>query len=964
MDSLFNFFHYNINDFNVQSRGNLIDAKKLRIMQWNVRGINDLNKFDDILQTIDICKVRIDVIVIGETWVSAVNSSMYNIPGYNSLFSCRDHSSGGLALFVRNDITQRLISNISVNGLHHIHVELAISGHSYDVHGLYRPPSFEFNNFYDILENILISANGNHPCFIAGDVNVPLNNANNNIVVKYKTLLQSYGFLCTNSFPTRPISNNILDHFICKLDDAHQLRNDTILSDVSDHSIIISSINLPTEKEKMLLTKKIVNHSQLHNKFKNFMNANIVNTDMDNVNNCLELVIKTYDSLLVQCTKTLTTVANVKGSTCPWMSFDLWTLIKIKNNYLKRVKRDPSNVHLNDMLKHISKKVNDMKRSCKKSFYENLLNNTPHNKFWKHLRSILGHSNKNANITLSVNNRKISNDSEVSNAFNNYFSSVGEELANKIPVNNSSPLSNVRCIPDSIYLRPASVNEVMILIKELDNNKSGGPDNISPKVLKNNSTSFAHLLSKLFNKIVETGEYPDCLKIAKVIPVFKTGNVSDINNYRPISTLSIFNKIFEKLLIRRILDFYNKHNILYRLQYGFRQGCSTLIAITELVDSIIDEVDNKNIVGALFLDLKKAFDTLNHSILLQKMERYGIRGIANRIIQSYLTNRMQYVVVNGFKSYLNPIKIGVPQGSNIGPLLFLSFINDLGNLTLRGTSRLFADDTAIFYPGNDTVTIVRDMEFDLSRLADYFSKNLLSLNLNKTKYMYFHSPRKKIAINPDPKIENITIEKVKCFKYLGILLDSTLSWKDHISFLEKKIAASCGVMWRIKNFVSRKALLSFYFAFIHSHLNYLVSIWGRACTTNLRKIQTLQNRCLKTIFSYPLLYPTLQLYSDRSHNILPISTLCDIQVIQLVHDVLNNPEMHHNLQFLPVNHLYRTRQANSLQRSRAFTNLGQNRIKFIGPTKYNQLPESLKQILHRNTFKFRLKQYFKDILFS
>lgn len=191
----------------------------LRIMQWNVRGMNDLAKFDSILQTLDACKTIIDVVVIGETWLTKENSKIYKIPGYESWFSCRNESNGGLAIFVSSNITSSVVKNVYINGLHHIHVQIKLNGHAYDLHGIYRPPSYDFAEFHVFLENILANTCQSRPCFIVGDVNVPINNSNNNVVVKYKTLLESYGFICSNTFTTRPVSENILDHCICKIDD-------------------------------------------------------------------------------------------------------------------------------------------------------------------------------------------------------------------------------------------------------------------------------------------------------------------------------------------------------------------------------------------------------------------------------------------------------------------------------------------------------------------------------------------------------------------------------------------------------------------------------------------------------------------------------------------------------------------------------------------------------------------------
>lgn len=957
MTNASNYFHHNIDDFNECFIG--ADEKKLRILQWNVRGINDMNKFDSVLQTLATCKCTIDVIVIGETWINSVNSSLYNIPGYSSTFSCRYQSNGGLAVFVKNQLSHKFVKNVYLDGFHHVHLELDINGVCYDVHGLYRPPSYDFVDFHSQLENILSSTNGTRSCLIVGDVNVPVNNNNNNVVIKYKILLESYGFVCSNSFATRPISDNILDHFICKLDNVSILRNDTIQNDISDHSIIISSLNMPTKKHKVLLAKKIINHRRLESEFQVFIN-NIV--DIDDVNTCLGNIISKYNSLLDQCTKTIIKNVNAKGTFCPWLSFDLWMLMKLKNNYLKRVKRNPMDNHLKEMLQHVSKKVEITKKLSKKQYFENLLNNTPHSKFWKNLKSIIGNSSKQNDIVLKCDGREIIDNQEIANVFNDYFSTIGHNLALNIQRSSNCATSCIPRVSESLFLRPASFNEVLLLINGLSNNKASGSDNIPPKLLKNNAISFSRLLKDMFNRIIETGNYPACLKVAKVVPVFKSNDSEDVGNYRPISTLSVFNKIFEKLLVKRILDFFNKHSVLYKLQYGFRQGCNTLIAITELVDQIIDEIDNKKIVGALFLDLKKAFDTLNHTILLDKLEMYGIRGIANNIIRSYLENRKQFVHVNGVYSSLKPINIGVPQGSNIGPILFLAYINDLGNLRLHGVPRLFADDTALFYPAACNGIIMRQMKEDLNLLLVYFNTNLLSLNLTKTKLMLFHSPRKKVVCDNVVMVESIVIERVDSFKYLGIILDETLSWKSHISHVEKKVASMCGIMRRISGFVTRKALLSYYYAYIHSQLNYLVSIWGRACISNIKKLQVLQNRCLKTIFRRPYLYSTILLYSDGSHNILPLIALCELQTHQLVFDVIHSPIMHHNMQFPQALNIYGTRQANNLQRVKASTNFAQRRIRFIGPLKYNQLPVELKQVPNRETFKSKLKLYMKSKL--
>lgn len=233
------------------------------------------------------------------------------------------------------------------------------------------------------------------------------------------------------------------------------------------------------------------------------------------------------------------------------------------------------------------------------------------------------------------------------------------------------------------------------------------------------------------------------MKVARVVPVYKSGSKTDANNYRPISVLSVLSKIFEQLLADRVSSFLNDQKVIYDHQFGFRSGSSTWTAASELMDDIYRAIDTRNIAAILFLDLKKAFDTIDHGVLLKKLEYYGIRGVANTLFRSYLAGRTQYVSVNGVASSERAITVGVPQGSNLRPLLFLLYINDLARLQLHGKPRLFADDTSVTYIATESTRLLRLMEEDIQKLQSFFNENLLSLNLGKTNYMIFHSRQKK-----------------------------------------------------------------------------------------------------------------------------------------------------------------------------------------------------------------------------
>lgn len=302
-------------------------------------------------------------------------------------------------------------------------------------------------------------------------------------------------------------------------------------------------------------------------------------------------------------------------------------------------------------------------------------------------------------------------------------------------------------------------------------------------------------------------------------------------------------------------------------------------------------------------------------------------------------------------------EIGVPQGSNIGPLLFLIYINDLGNLKLHGTPRLFADDTALFYPEFSIQTVIQNIESDLECLTQYFDGNRLSLNLTKTKYMVFHSSRKLIPQHPDPCVNNVHVEKVSSFKYLGIHLDSCLSWDIHIKQILKKVSSLCGLMKRVRCFVHKEALLQFYYACIHSILQYLIIVWGHASKSKLKKVQVLQNRCIKVIFNLSPLFSTTSLYTDLHHNVIPILGLRDFNTVMYVHNALNNRNFHHNIEFPNRANIRTTRHAHELLRNRVNTNLGLICITNYGPSKFNSIPSDIKGITNTILFKRKFKQY-------
>ena len=378
------------------------------------------------------------------------------------------------------------------------------------------------------------------------------------------------------------------------------------------------------------------------------------------------------------------------------------------------------------------------------------------------------------------------------------------------------------------------------------------------------------------------------MKIAKVILLFKNGEKSLMSNYRPISLLSIINKLFEKLIYKRLRKFLVKHNILYKYQFGFRTGYSTDMALVEIVDNIKTAINDNKFVCGTFLDLSKAFDTVNHRILLDKLNHYGIRGLTNNFFKSYLSNRKQFVQLNGSKSENLPITCGVPQGSVLGPLLFLLYINDIANLSPLGSIRLFADDTNIFVEHENIEQLYANAKIVLEYLFKWFKDNKLTLNSSKSSFTIFTTKYKRNN-NEIPDIlavNNINILMSSSTKYLGVFLDEELNWKIHVSHVTNGLRMLFPVFYNIRKYLSIIQVQTIYYTLVYSKIKYGILMYGTSNNIVMKPVQTIQNQLLKVLTEKPYKYPTNQLHSEL--KIIKVEDLFRQEVLSFVFNFYNS----------------------------------------------------------------------------
>ncbi|MFZ2538354.1 MAG: reverse transcriptase domain-containing protein, partial [Oscillospiraceae bacterium] len=463
------------------------------------------------------------------------------------------------------------------------------------------------------------------------------------------------------------------------------------------------------------------------------------------------------------------------------------------------------NHNVNDLLnyKNYLKIYKAVVKQCEDDYYKNVFTKCANNtkQVWQEINKIFSVSkanrkNKSFINKIIIDNKTLTDTTNICNALNDYFCNVGEKIATYVgpcTISFKKYLNNNIC--KSVFLEPICRQELLNTINELNLHKSAGPDEIGPKIIQDCKNRLINPLLFIFNLSFETGVFPSSLKIAKVIPIYKKGEKTSTGNYRPISMLSIFDKILEKLMYRRIYNFLIKNNILFKYQFGFRKGHSTTLALIEITDELYKKMDENYYSMGIFLDLQKAFDSVNHSILLEKLYNVGIRGPAYKWFSSYLSNRKQYVTIGGIKSEICNINCGVPQGSVLGPLLFLVYVNDLQNSAPNTSIKLFADDTNVFLFQKNIDALYASANEALQQMNDWLKSNKLCVNVEKTQYIIFKKSNfvqtcdSHLSLHMNGK----QILKVRSCKYLGITLDDKLSFIEHIDNLVAKIRKYCGI---------------------------------------------------------------------------------------------------------------------------------------------------------------------------
>ena len=942
---------------------------ELKLLSLNIASLNKY--YTDLIALLNSMTTNFDIIVLTEIRKNHADTFASLFEDYNKFYVLPAQSNfGGVMILTRNDllVTELINTHIELIGVESIFVEFSLDKNTYLLGGIYKHPHVNIKEFDKKLTDCLDSLQRRNTILITGDINIDM--------LKYDTCPNTRSYF--DNLISRNIyqvikgatritkeSQTIIDHIYIKASQATKIKCGILTHPISDHLPTFLSIgnSTNTNSNERPLTR-LVNSKSIA-VFKEKMKALIDEVD----NNIQNLDISTSWERLIDGSKNvyeesfpLIKISRKKFKNKPWFSQSLQKACKTKEKLYKKFLANKTSTN-ERKYKNYKNIYNMLIKSAKNNYIAKKIKADRNNKqLWNEVNSLLGKKRMEPPVTeINVNGTKITDRYEITNEFNEYFRTIGEKLARQMQ--DIPGITFQTYMPEpldaSIYLNKTDINEVTEIINNMKNKNSAGHDMVSPKLIKIMKKEIAPLLVKLINISIIKQIYPDCLKISKVKPIFKSGPRTDMSNYRPISLLPTVNKVFEKIIHSRLIGFIEKNNILFSKQYGFRKYHSTIDALIATHDHIIHKLNEKMKVLGIFIDLKKAFDSIDNEILIRKLPYYGIVGPFRNLIKAYLSNRRIYTEIQGTISEIKPIHFGVPQGSVLGPLLYLIYINDIKSLSEQMDLRLFADDTTVFSSEKSPENLERKTNEALKTLHNWLICNKLTLNLKKTHYLYFS---KRQILSPDLNlyIGGHKLNRETQTKYLGLIIQDDLKWNSHINIVIKKLNRFIPMLYNTRKFLNKEQQLTIFKALIFPIFNYGIELYGNSTNYMLHQLQNVQNKILKIIYMKPLRTSTLSIHNES--KILLVKDNYTIRLLLLIHklsyDKTDVPkELRNCIETNSEIHSYPTRsQTNIFLRTTSFERL--NRITDEASIVWNETPLQTRDIRKREDFKKKLIEDF------
>jgi exonuclease III len=933
---------------------NTPSENNLTIFHQNIRGLS--GKIDELL--IHMIGLKPHLLCFSEHHIKDIEGSSPHIPSYTlgATYSRCISKCGGVCIFLKESIeysTIDLSKYCKEQDLEIAALKFKINRSNFIILCGYRSPTGDFQYFTENLDSILSSLQKfNTKIILCGDFNIDYI-VNSQYKLQLEYLFDTYNMKDTVHFPTRTTAktSSLLDNFF--IDKSSTFTMEPHINGLSDHDAQVLMLQLKPMPDQPSQAPSVRSFNEENTMtFLNYLSyenwEDVFNESDTNLifNNFLNTFLRGFNLSFPSHRK------HAKKSIKPqWITGGIIISCQRKKELYILNKY----THDQEIKKHykiycaiLKKVIHTAKRLYYKQFVEKSKNKTKAT--WYIINTEKGITKQKSVLKkISYENRSIINHAEIADLLNTYFISMADQTRiNNIKdtqpfMENSMQYlkSNYKKQFATITWEYVSTWEIEKIIKSLKSSNSAGYDEINTRLLKLVSPYILSPLTHICNSSLRTGIFPTRLKYASVIPIYKKGDTQLMSNYRPISILTTFSKIVEKIIYSRIIKHVYHQQILTSHQFGFRENHSTEQAIFSLINNILEALDNQQSAVGVFCDLHKAFDSVNHQILQKKLHFYGIRGKMEALIKSYLTDRCQKVMCEGISSSWKSPCCGVPQGSIIGPLLFLIYINDLPSVidSTNTNTLLYADDTSIIITDSNIDTIRTQLTILLKDINLWFQNNLMLLNLEKTQYLEFRTKtytNKVITnINEDVKSDiNSDITSVLYTKFLGLTIDYTLTWKLHINSILKKLASVAYSIRTLKHILSKKTLKMIYLSNAQSLMQYGIIFWGQSPEAS--RVFLMQKKILRIVYNLKV--------ADSCRNIFiqnKLMTFYSCYIYSLILFVLNNKNLFNiNTQI----HQHDTRRKNDIHLPSIHLTMAQKGPYFSCIKMFNHLPERMKSL--------------------
>lgn len=879
----------------------VMDFSSLKVITQNVRSISaNFQSFDLFLSRLNI---DLDFIILTECWLQ--NEPL--IPSIHG-FSCFTSShpanqNDGVIVYCNTSLTGISVTEPNVAEASCLQIQINTDT---VILAIYRPCAFKNpTTFIQSLHAVIVTLRNYRNILVIGDININILDIDDQGLdthsENYLNSMAFNGLLPAHTLPTRGPA--CLDHAFLRT--VHRAKTIVVNSLVTDHDAVLVSIGTKLDKPPPQIINKI-NYKLLTITMEKIDFTSVHNSSDPNV--ATDLLIKILQSAIAA--NTVSFVPSRRKKTLkPWITQGLLRSIRNRDQMHKRLKLNPNNEILKTTFKRYRNFCNSLIKKVKSNYDRELLRSAGNNnkKLWTAIRDVTNMSKNRSNAHDLLRCKPTAEQSL--NHVNSFFANVGKSLAEQIlketpdvePHPKSPALnhtSSIRSSFTSFALLKTNMDEVHSIIDSLKSECAVGWDNISSAFVKRYKNILVPVITHICNLSLEAGIFPSAFKKALLHPIHKSGPKNCPNNYRPISILPTFSKILERILNNRLINYLESSSLLSPGQYGFRAKRSAADAVHELTDHIVKTLDNGDKCLSVFLDLAKAFDTVSIPILIDKLQRLGVRGEQLTLFHSYLTDRSQRLVINGVESSDVPVECGVPQGSILGPTLFLVYINELSSLVIPNCKIIsYADDTALIFNANSFPEVYRRAQSGLDTVLSWLRANQLSINVDKTQYM----PMSKIRI-PSVALRDLHLvahthayDTVGCscphlnlassVKYLGVIVDTRLTFQPHINSTACRLRKLMHIFRKLRQVADPFLIKNTYRALCESVLSYCIGSWGGASKSVLITLERAQRAVLKVCTFKPIMFPTYDLY--QYCEVLTVRQLFIIQSILKQHSYID-----------------------------------------------------------------------------